>query len=265
MTAQASAAAGIEDPGRKLVGVLVARRQQIGVRLGLCFLIALIFQSLSGIGPALGWVASYTFIQIAEQFLFRDVTTATRLGTARRIAFVAAMIVSNVAFAAFGIAEAVGAGTWGLLCAGLLWSGAILNGAMVSGDSRVALMASILPPFLFFLAMPALVVKNGGTLEIGTAILAGGALNGVGVLAVWSATRRLLVGAAREPETARRALIDPATGLPNRNALQQHIATLEAAGRDDVVVAAIGIDRFDQLPARLATKFFILKIVAIPP
>lgn len=85
-------------------------------------------------------------------------------------------------------------------------------------------------------------------------------MNGVGVLAVWSATRRLLVGAAREPETARRALIDPATGLPNRNALQQHIATLEAAGRDDVVVAAIGIDRFDQLSGALGLEVFFVRL-----
>jgi EAL domain-containing protein (putative c-di-GMP-specific phosphodiesterase class I)/GGDEF domain-containing protein len=251
MTAHASVAAGKDDPQGSLVAVLVARRQQIAVRLGLCYVIAVIFQALSGVGPALVWVAIYTVFQIAERFLFRGVTEATGLSAGGRLAFVAAMVVSNILFAAFGIAEAAGGGVWGLLCAGLLWSGAILNGAMVSGDSKVALAASILPPILFFLAVPVFVVDNGGSLEIGLAIVAGGGLNGVGAIAIWSATRRLLVGAARERETARRALLDPATGLPNRYALQLRVAALRATGQGGIVVAAIGIDRFDHLSGAL--------------
>jgi EAL domain-containing protein (putative c-di-GMP-specific phosphodiesterase class I)/GGDEF domain-containing protein len=68
------------------------------------------------------------------------------------------------------------------------------------------------------------------------------------VVSVWAASRRLLSAAARATEIARLAQIDAETGLPNRYEVERRVAALktETSG-GDVVVAAIGIDRFDSL------------------
>ena len=95
------------------------------------------------------------------------------------------MLLGNIIFASFGILEAIKAGVWGLLCAALLWSGAILNGAMVSGESKLAFEASIAPPILAFHLAPIFVIENGGTLQVGLAIIAAGVLNGAAAIAVW--------------------------------------------------------------------------------
>jgi two-component system, sensor histidine kinase len=137
---------GTDEAGHAIAAAVVARREQIGVRVGLCLVIALIFQSLTGFVPAAVWATAYTLLQLTERLLFRDIDGETGLSSGQRVASLSMMLVGNIIFAAFGILEAIGAGIWGLLCAALLWSGAILNGAMVSGESKLALAASIVPP-----------------------------------------------------------------------------------------------------------------------
>ena len=116
---------------------------------------------------------------------------------------------------------------------------------MVSGESKLAFAASIAPPLLAFHSAPLFVIENGGTLQVGLAIIA---VNGGAAIAIWGTSRRLLSATARARETARLALIDPQTGLPNRYDLQRKMAALNmAAGGGTVVVAAIGLDRFESL------------------
>jgi predicted signal transduction protein with EAL and GGDEF domain len=240
--------AGTDERAYAIAAAVKARREQIGMRVGLCFIIALIFQSLTGFIPAAIWAATYTLLQLAERSLFRNVDEETGLSLGQRIAAPFMMLLGNIIFASFGILEAINAGVWGLLCAALLWSGAILNGAMVSGESKLAFAASIAPPSLAFHLAPVFVIANGGTLQIGLAIIAAGVLNGAAAIAVWGASRRLLSATARARETARLALIDPETGLPNRYDLQRKMAALKKAeGGGIVAVAAIGLDRFESL------------------
>jgi EAL domain-containing protein (putative c-di-GMP-specific phosphodiesterase class I)/GGDEF domain-containing protein len=239
---------GTDERAHAIAAAVEARREQIGVRVGLCFIIALIFQSLTGFIPAAIWAATYTLLQLVERLLFRDVDEETRLSPGQWIVAPFMMLLGNIIFASFGILEAINAGVWGLLCAALLWSGAILNGAMVSGESKLAFAASIAPPILAFHLAPVFVIENGGTLQVGLAIIAAGVLNGAAAIAIWGASRRLLSATARARETARLALIDPETGLPNRSDLQRKMGTLkEAKGAGTVAVAAIGLDRFESL------------------
>jgi predicted signal transduction protein with EAL and GGDEF domain len=240
--------AGTDEGAQAIAAAVAARREQIGVRVGLCFIIALIFQSLTGFIAAAVWAAAYTLLQFTERFLFRDVNEEIGLSNGQRIVSLFMMLLGNIVFASFGILEALNAGIWGLLCAALLWSGAILNGAMVSGESKLAFAASIAPPILAFHLAPLFVVQNGGTLQVGLAIIAAGVLNGAAAIAVWGASRRLLSATARARETARLALIDPETGLPNRYDVHRRMAALKmATGGGTLVVAAIGLDRFDSL------------------
>ena len=239
---------GTDEAGHAIAAAVAARREQIGVRVGLCLVIALIFQSLTGFVPAAIWATAYTLLQLTERLLFRDIDGETGLSAGQRIASLSMMLVGNIIFASFGILEAIGAGIWGLLCAALLWSGAILNGAMVSGESKLALAASIVPPILAFHLAPIFVIQHGGTLQVGLAIIAAGVLNGAAAIAIWGTSRRLLSATARARETARLAVIDPETGLPNRYDLERRMTALKmATGGGTVVVAAIGLDRFDSL------------------
>jgi predicted signal transduction protein with EAL and GGDEF domain len=236
------------DPGglQALAAVDVARRQNIGLRIVLCLIVATLFHPLTGMVEAGAWAVVYCFIQISEQLAFRAVDAADKMPASRRVALLLFLVASNSGFAAFGFLEARGDGIWGILCAGLLWSGAVLNGVMVSGDSRSAFLASILPPLLGFMVSPYFVVGAGGSVGIALAVVAGGALNAASAAGVWAATRRQLVTATREREMARLAMVDLDTGLRNRYALECLINERRAAG-DPVAVVAVALDRFDDL------------------
>jgi predicted signal transduction protein with EAL and GGDEF domain len=133
-----------------------------------------------------------------------------------------------------------------------------LNGAIVSGESRIALAASIVPPLLYFLSVPYFVIENGGALSAGIAIVLAGLLNGAAAIAIWSAGRKLTEGIARERETSRLALLDPETGLPNRQALQRDIADRPSVDRhDNIVVAAVSIDRFEYLRGAIGNALML--------
>jgi diguanylate cyclase len=202
--------------------------------------------------------ATYIALQAVEYKIFQRVTETRPLSPRGRIGFLAMMVTSNLVFAFFGLMESSGAAAWGVVCAGLLWSGAILNGAIVSGESRIALAASIVPPLLYFLSVPYFVIENGGALSAGIAIVLAGLLNGAAAIAIWSAGRKLTEGIARERETSRSALLDPETGLPNHHALQRDIADRPSADRhDSIVVAAISIDRFEYLRGAIGNALML--------
>ena len=168
------------------------------MRLGLCFVIALIFQSMTGVIVAVLWVAAYVFLQVGERLLFQKVDDESGFARGERIALLIVLAFSN-SIRCFRNSRGFNGGVWGLLCAGLLWSGAIVNGAMVSGESKMAFATSIGPPLLAFCSVPFFVIGNGGTLAVGLTVVAAGFLNAVGSVAMWAASLRLLAGAARSP------------------------------------------------------------------
>jgi EAL domain-containing protein (putative c-di-GMP-specific phosphodiesterase class I)/GGDEF domain-containing protein len=210
--------------------------------------IAAIFQEMSTWQLAVAWSAGYVALQFAERWAFRDILKPADLTSRRALVFLATILVSNISFAAFGLIEAYNGGTWGILAAGLLWSGALLNSALVSGSSQQALATAVAPPVLLFGTLPFFIVEAGGSLDAGLAILAGGLLNGIAVFAIWAGSRRLLVSAARERESARIALLDIDTGLPNRQAAERRVAERQRTFPDRrVIAAAIAINRFEHL------------------
>jgi predicted signal transduction protein with EAL and GGDEF domain len=231
-----------------ITSVFAARRDQVRVRVGICVIVAVIFQNFTGVFAAVTWAGSYIVLQAIEYFLFRHVTAARPFTRRGMVGFLAFLVLTNFWFAAFGLVEAYQAGSYGLLCAGLLWSGAILNAAMVSGQSRLALACAMTPPLLNFFSMPYFVIAEGGTLSAGLTLLTAGLLNGGGAITIWSGGQHLMATAASAREIARAALLDPDTQLPNRQAVQSRVTELhEIAGDGVVLVAAIGIDRFVHL------------------
>jgi EAL domain-containing protein (putative c-di-GMP-specific phosphodiesterase class I)/GGDEF domain-containing protein len=231
-----------------LARVIVARREQIRIRIVTCVAAAAFFQMLTGIVPALIWAAVYMTFQAGEYILLNHITEMTPVTRRSEIGFFAVLISSNTLFASFGIVECYYAGAWGVICACLMWTGAILNGAIVSGESRGALAASIAPPFLHFAAIPFFVINDGGGIAVATAVVVAGLLNGISSIAIWSSGRKLLETAARASETARLALHDPETGLANWQTVQSRLTAMqERNSAGIVVVAAISIDRFIHL------------------
>jgi len=227
--------------------MIVARRAQLRVRLGFAAVIVGVFAIQTGFVVALTWAALYVGLQILEYFSFRRVGEASVLTRMAQWRFFGLMLGSNAAFTLFGLLLCRH-GSWGVVCAGILWSGSIANAAIVSGESRGALVCSLTPPTLAFLAVPWFVLSNGGTLTDGITVVTAGLLNAVGTVAMWSVYQRLLRSATQAHEAGRLALLDPETGLPNRAAVQQRVAALrDSKPHGMIVVATLTIDRYPHL------------------
>jgi predicted signal transduction protein with EAL and GGDEF domain len=238
----------LAEIGSPTARVIVARRAQVRLRFGFAVIIPAIFHIYTGVVPALIWAAAYLALQTLEFVAFRGITETSELTQRGRIGFYAVMLTSSCTFAAFGLMEAAFGGNWGVVCAGILWSGSISNAAIVSGESRVAVAISLLPPLLAFATLPYFAIVHGGNAADGIALLAGGTVNAFGTVAMWSVYQRMLKSATLARESSRLALLDPETGLPNRIAVQRRVVALLESDPDGiVVVAAINIERFPHL------------------
>src|ERR1700722_18624873 len=151
----------VESPASALARVLVVRREQLAFRIGLAVISAAGTQGLDGWLITLVWLVAYVAVQAGEQRAFRDISSAGDLTPGRIRAVLAAISAGTFAFGALGLMMAMAAGPWGLVCASLVWSGTIVNGAMVNSGSRPALLASIVPPGLYFLSTPLFVLAAG--------------------------------------------------------------------------------------------------------
>src|SRR5260221_8378583 len=135
------------DTGSTTARIIVTRRAQLRVRLGFAVVIVGVFQLQTGLSVALAWAALYVSLQALEFVVFRRIEGASSLTPTSRWLFFGLMMASSTAFTTFGFLEARH-GIWGVACAGILWSGSIANAAIVSGESRAALVCSLLPPVL---------------------------------------------------------------------------------------------------------------------
>src|SRR5665213_650037 len=174
----------MEGPASALARVLVARREQFAFRVGLAAVTAGGCQALTGWRVMLIWLTAYVAVQIGEHRALRDVSTAADLTPARTCAVLATISAGTFVFGAVGLLLAIFAGPWGLVCASLVWSGTIVNGAMVNSGSRSALLASIIPPGLYFLSTPLFVLVAGESITYGIVMIFAATLNLVVVLKI---------------------------------------------------------------------------------
>jgi EAL domain-containing protein (putative c-di-GMP-specific phosphodiesterase class I)/GGDEF domain-containing protein len=247
----------MESPASALARVIVARREQLAFRLGLAVVSAGGSQVLTGWRITLVWLAAYVAVQVGEHRAFRDVSGATDLGPGRICAALAAISAGTLVFGVIGLLLAIIAGPWGFVCASLVWSGTIMNGAMVNSGSRPALLASIVPPGLYFLSAPLFALAAGEPILYGFVMIFASALNMVVVLKIWSTSRTLIDAERREQRMTYLTLHDPESGLPNRTALEQDLAVMLASDSSSIlVVAALGIDRFTQLRGAIGNELF---------
>ncbi len=213
--------------------------------------------ALTGWQTTLVWVAAYMAVQVGEHRAFHDVHTAADLTPERSRAILTAISAGTFVFGSLGMLQAMQSGPWGLACASLVWSGTIVNAAMVNSGSRPALLASIIPTGLYFLSAPLFAIAAGESLVLGFIIIFASALHLAAVVKIWSMSRALVDTERRERRMAYLTLHDPESGLPNRTALEQDIAALQAS--DDgsmLLVAVLGIDRFTQVRGAIGYELF---------
>jgi EAL domain-containing protein (putative c-di-GMP-specific phosphodiesterase class I)/GGDEF domain-containing protein len=247
----------MESPASALVRVIMARRAQLGFRVGLAVVTAGGVAALTGWRMTLVWVVAYLAVQVGEYRAFRDVSTAADLTPGRFRAVLVSISAGTFVFGAIGLLLAAAAGPWGLVCAFLAWSGTIMNGAMANSGSRAALIASIIPPGLYFLSAPLFVVAAGEPILYSFVMIFASALNLVVVLKIWSMSRTLIDSERRERRMTYLTLHDPESGLPNRTALEQDIAAMLVSDSSPIlVVVALGIDRFTQLRGAIGYQLF---------
>src|SRR4051812_24970167 len=214
----------MDSPASALARFVVARREQLAFRVGLAVAVAVVCHALTGWQIGLIWFAAYGAVQVGEHQLFRDVSTAADLTTARTRAVLVAISAGTFVFGALGLLQSIHYGPWGLACASLIWSGTIVNAAMVNSGSRAALLASIVPTALYFLSAPLLAISAGESITFGFVIIFASALHLAAVVKIWSMSRTLADTERREQRMTYLTLHDPESGLPNRAALEQDIA-----------------------------------------
>lgn len=247
----------MESPASALARVVVARREQLAFRVGLAVAVAVVCHALTGWQIALIWVAAYVAVQLGEQRLFSDVSTAADLTPGRTRVVLMAISAGTLVFSALGLLQAILSGSWGLACASLVWSGTIVNGAMVNSGSRPALLASIVPTALYFLSAPLFAIAAGESITFGFVIIFASALHLAAVVKIWSMSRTLADSERREQRMNYLTLHGPESGLPNRAALEQDIAAMQELDEDSMlVVAALGIDRFTQVRGAIGYELF---------
>jgi predicted signal transduction protein with EAL and GGDEF domain len=236
---------------------IVSRRAQTGFRIGLAAIVAAIFQFETGWTIAGAWFAVYSGLQLIERQLLRHTACPEDVTPASTRTSLALLLVNATVFSSFGLILVAYGGAWALACSVLLWSGALLNGAVAHSSSRAAMTVSVLPPAVCFLVTPYLVIMHGGPLIYGFAMLAAGALNAVTISLVSTTARRLLDAEKREDQATYVALHDPETNLPNRRALEEEIPLVRAtAGTRPIVVAALGIDRYNEVRGAIGYALF---------
>ena len=104
----------MESPASALARVVVARREQLAFRVGLAVAVAVVCHALTGWQIALIWVAAYVAVQLGEQRLFSDVSTAADLTPGRTRAVLAAISAGTLVFSAFGLLQSIYYGRGGL-------------------------------------------------------------------------------------------------------------------------------------------------------
>ena len=238
--------------------ILVARRKQLGFRLGAASLIALCYGELIGWHVVAGWFAIYATLQIVDAIcLSTRRRLSVPLGPAARAVALAVIALNSMVFGALSLVFILRLGAWGNACAAYLLAGAMLNTVLTTIESRAAFTCSIAPFAVFSFAAPLLTLQAATPpstwIVIGLCI--GGAMLMLSAVSLWrdgrqskqaealAIARDLAERASSEQRLFRLAHQDSLTGLANRLVLQSRLADLAAAPQDAALLM-IDLDGF---------------------
>jgi signal transduction histidine kinase/CheY-like chemotaxis protein len=168
-----------------LMEVLVTRRTQARMRLGLAAVMCGSFGAIVGWAFALAWLAAYSGLQAVEYVVQRR-----RLSAPDAIALFAA---NSAVFGALAVMGPIRDGAWGLACWFALICGALLNAALTSQKSRAAFLATSSPLAVYLCAIPAVALFLGAKPSQAFALGASGMLILTAAWVIWRQAARALI------------------------------------------------------------------------
>jgi two-component system, sensor histidine kinase len=137
-----------------LRAVLLARRGQLKLRLGMALVIGLACGSTTGWPIALGWIGTYFALQAMETAWMRDTRSA--------LLILGVLHINSWVFGAFAITGPVFTGPWGLAGAVGLLAGGLLNTALSNQRSTISFAAAASPFGIYLAILPLLGMRFGG-------------------------------------------------------------------------------------------------------
>jgi len=138
-----------------LRAVLLARRGQLKLRLGMALVIGLACGSTTGWPIALGWIGAYFALQAMETAWMRDTRSA--------LLILGVLHINSWVFGAFAITGPVFTGPWGLAGAVGLLAGGLLNTALSNQRSTISFAAAASPFGIYLAILPLLGMRFGGS------------------------------------------------------------------------------------------------------
>ena len=190
------------EEARNVAQAMVSRAGQWRTRVGIGAVIAVVFFPVTGVGFAATWFAVYGLMQVVEMRLHPDAPLAARLGEVRYARVALGMVLlNNMVFGGFGAWELLGDSMIGLICGALLLGGAVVNAIMISGGSRLLVMAAVAPQLIYLALLPIGAVQRGFSALEATQLTVAGTMLTLAGVAAW---RRLALSVA-EREAAREA------------------------------------------------------------
>jgi signal transduction histidine kinase/ActR/RegA family two-component response regulator len=179
--------------GHPMVGVMLARAQQVRLRIALPLVIGPAFHIYTGWPIALAWVAAYVALQLLELWIFTPNRLAARLARpAWRRAALALVAANGLVFGAFGLVEAALGGASGAVCGALLLCGAVMNAVLTSSGSRTIFLAAMAPQVAYFMLLPFAADAVGGDPMNVLALALAAALNIWAASMAWRLSERIL-------------------------------------------------------------------------
>jgi len=187
----------------RLARVMAVRHRQFAARVVVAAVVSGLFFGFTGWAFATVWFSAYVVLQVLELKLYgADATKALR-SPFRYRATLYLLSLNTLLLCAFGMAEAVSGGAWGVTCGCLLWAGSIMNSVVVSNGSKDAFAYQAAPAAVFYLMAPIFTLTAGAPWIDTGALTMAGLLNVMIGVTVWGASQKLF-----EAEQTARAELD---------------------------------------------------------
>ena len=180
-----------------------SRRRQMAMRVAVAVLLSAVYGGLVGWLFTLAWLGAYLTLQLIEWRLYSLLAAGSspgRVGAAVALVLLAA---NGVVFGAYGLAEPLTYGPWGLANGAFLLAGAVLNVA-VSNRSKVSFLTSLSPYGLYLPALGFIAHGLGASWQVVVSLLCAAPMVVVPTVMMWFEGERL----RRSGETAQRLRLE---------------------------------------------------------
>lgn len=169
-----------------------SRRRAMLQRLGMGAAIAMIFSPMFGWKFSMLWVTGYFLIQLLEMLVFAPITSgkSVRMGPLRNAAGWVVLFSNAAAFGSLSIPLWLTGGPMGGVCAAVLCASGAIYCTINSPGSRGVFAVTIMPHFLYMLAMPFWMSSYGASPSFLTAVCVAYCVFGTYCLSTWKGVER---------------------------------------------------------------------------